>query len=195
MIEKDCNRAISEETDVKLILIICQWCSELLFTYIPGAEFLDEIQTIALRVFLLAIHSHLYNRVQRKWRTQTLWRMQNWILRHITKYFFLIFEPFFAWLDSKFENCEKSKEFEWRHCIENICYFQRWKLWCAHKYFLKKLIITIDKQYGPLFHHPRVGADQTLNSLYPTLQLCLENYISSNSRNLLQFLEFSYFTL
>jgi hypothetical protein len=29
--------------------------------YCPEAEFLDEIQTKVLRVFLLAIHRHLYN--------------------------------------------------------------------------------------------------------------------------------------
>jgi len=45
MSEKDCNRAIGEETDVKLILIIYQLCSEHRLTYNPEAEFLDKIQT------------------------------------------------------------------------------------------------------------------------------------------------------
>ncbi len=51
MSEKDCNRAIGEETDVKLILITYQFCSERLLTYNSEAEFLDEIPT---KVFLRA---------------------------------------------------------------------------------------------------------------------------------------------
>jgi hypothetical protein len=34
---------------------------EIILLYDPEAEFLDEIQTKVLRVFLLAIHSHLYS--------------------------------------------------------------------------------------------------------------------------------------
>jgi hypothetical protein len=33
----------------------------MIYNFILGAEFLDEIQTKVLRVFLLAIRSHLYS--------------------------------------------------------------------------------------------------------------------------------------
>jgi hypothetical protein len=41
-------------------------------TLLPEAEFFDEIQTKVLRVFLLAIHSHLYSFVLRFLFLQTL---------------------------------------------------------------------------------------------------------------------------
>ncbi len=52
-----------------------------------GAEFLDEIQTKALRVFLLAIHSHLYSIALRFLFLQT----------HATSYVILQFNYFTLW--------------------------------------------------------------------------------------------------
>jgi hypothetical protein len=46
------------------LVIVCTKYSKLarnLGTHSPEVEFLDEIQTIVLRVFLLAIHSYLYS--------------------------------------------------------------------------------------------------------------------------------------